>query len=115
MEQDAQAKVDLPGIYDLFAIRVILDSEPEREKAECWLGLLYIGRYVHSQPCPYARLDFNTEEQRYESLHATVMGPENKWVEVQFRTRRMDLVAEKGLARTGVYKGGALMVLTVDE
>ena len=99
-------KVDLPGIYDLFAIRVILDSEPEREKAECWLAYSILADMYTANPARMRDWISIPKSNGYESLHATVMGPENKWVEVQFRTRRMDLVAEKGLAAHWRYKGG---------
>lgn len=99
-------KNDLDGIYDLFAIRVILDSPLEREKADCWLAYSIIAdMYL---PNTKRMKDWITipKSNGYESLHTTVVGPENKWVEVQIRTRRMDLVAEKGLAAHWKYKGG---------
>ncbi len=99
-------KVDLDRIYDLFAIRVILDSEPQREKSDCWLAYsILVDMYT---PNPARMRDWISipKSNGYESLHATVMGPGSKWVEVQFRTRRMDLVAEKGLAAHWRYKGG---------
>lgn len=99
-------KVDLPGIYDLFAIRVILDSEPEREKADCWLAYSILADMYTANPARMRDWISIPKSNGYESLHATVMGPESKWVEVQFRTRRMDLVAEKGLAAHWRYKGG---------
>lgn len=99
-------KVDLPGIYDLFAIRVILDSRPEREKADCWLAYSILADMYTANPARMRDWISIPKSNGYESLHATVMGPENKWVEVQFRTRRMDLVAEKGLAAHWRYKGG---------
>ena len=99
-------KVDLPGIYDLFAIRVILDSDPDREKAECWLAYSILADMYTANPARMRDWISIPKSNGYESLHATVMGPENKWVEVQFRTRRMDLVAEKGLAAHWRYKGG---------
>lgn len=99
-------KNDLDGIYDLFAIRIILDSPLEREKADCWLAYSIIAdMYL---PNTKRMKDWITipKSNGYESLHTTVVGPENKWVEVQIRTRRMDLVAEKGLAAHWKYKGG---------
>lgn len=99
-------KVDLPGIYDLFAIRVILDSQPEREKSDCWLAYSILADMYTANPARMRDWISIPKSNGYESLHATVMGPENKWVEVQFRTRRMDLVAEKGLAAHWRYKGG---------
>ncbi|MBD5195690.1 MAG: bifunctional (p)ppGpp synthetase/guanosine-3',5'-bis(diphosphate) 3'-pyrophosphohydrolase [Bacteroidales bacterium] len=99
-------KVDLPGIYDLFAIRVILDSKPEREKSDCWLAYSILTDMYTPNPARMRDWISIPKSNGYESLHATVMGPENKWVEVQFRTVRMDLVAEKGLAAHWRYKGG---------
>lgn len=98
-------KVDVSGIYDLFAIRVIIDTPPEKEKSDCWLAYSIVAdMYV---PNPARMRDWLSipKSNGYESLHATVMGPGGKWVEVQFRTRRMDLVAEKGLAAHWRYKG----------
>jgi len=92
-------------IYDLFAIRIILDSELEREKAECWQVYSIIADMY--QPNPKRLRDWLTipKSNGYESLHTTVLGPENKWVEVQIRTERMDQVAEKGVAAHWRYKG----------
>lgn len=98
-------KVDLNGIYDLFAIRVILDSPPERERADCWLAYSVVANMYTANPARMKDWISIPKSNGYESLHATVMGPENKWVEVQIRTRRMDLVAEKGLAAHWRYKG----------
>ncbi len=99
-------KNDIDGIFDLFAIRVILDSSLEREKADCWLAYSIIADMY--QPNTKRMKDWLTipKSNGYESLHTTVVGPENKWVEVQIRTKRMDLVAEKGLAAHWKYKGG---------
>ena len=98
-------KVDLPGIYDLFAIRVILDSEKEKEKSECWLAYSILADMYTANPARMRDWISIPKSNGYESLHATVMGPQSKWVEVQFRTKRMDLVAEKGLAAHWRYKG----------
>ncbi len=98
-------KVDLSGIYDLFAIRIILDVPRDMEKAECWkVFSIVTDMYT---PNPQRLKDWLSipKSNGYESLHTTVMGPDNKWVEVQIRTRRMDLVAEKGLAAHWRYKG----------
>lgn len=96
---------DVDRIYDLFAIRIILDSAPEREKADCWQVYSIITDLF--TPNPKRLRDWLTmpKENGYESLHITVMGPEDKWVEVQIRTRRMDEVAEKGVAAHWAYKG----------
>ena len=93
------------GIYDLFAIRVILDSSIDKEKAECWQVYSVVADMY--QPNPKRLRDWlsNPKANGYESLHTTVMGPEGKWVEVQIRTKRMDEVAEKGVAAHWKYKG----------
>jgi GTP pyrophosphokinase len=94
------------NIYDLFAIRVILNSKPEKEKADCWQVYSIVADMY--QPNPKRLRDWLSipKSNGYESLHTTVMGPEGKWVEVQIRTQRMDEVAEKGLAAHWKYKGG---------
>ena len=98
-------KVDLPGIYDLFAIRVIIDTPRDREKTDCWKAYAILADMYTANPARMKDWITLPKSNGYESLHATVMGPGNKWVEVQFRTRRMDLVAEKGLAAHWRYKG----------
>ncbi|HBC21049.1 MAG TPA: RelA/SpoT family protein [Porphyromonadaceae bacterium] len=99
-------KVDMSDIYDLFAIRVILDSPPEKEKQDCWLAYSIVADMYRANPARMRDWITIPKSNGYESLHATVMGPRNKWVEVQFRSRAMDLVAEKGLAAHWRYKGG---------
>lgn len=98
-------KVDLPGIYDLFAIRVIIDTPIEKEKSDCWMAYSILADMYRANPARMRDWITIPKSNGYESLHATVMGPESKWVEVQFRTERMDLVAEKGLAAHWRYKG----------
>lgn len=98
-------KVDLDRIYDLFAIRVIIDTPPEKEKSDCWLAYSILTDMYTPNPARMRDWISIPKSNGYESLHATVMGPESKWVEVQFRTKRMDLVAEKGLAAHWRYKG----------
>lgn len=98
-------KVDLPGIYDLFAIRVIIDTPIEKEKSDCWLAYSILADMYTANPARMRDWISIPKSNGYESLHATVMGPDSKWVEVQFRTKRMDLVAEKGLAAHWRYKG----------
>lgn len=98
-------KVDIDRIYDLFAIRVIIDTPPEKEKADCWLAYSILGDMYTPNPNRMRDWISIPKSNGYESLHATVLGPGQKWVEVQFRTRRMDLVAEKGLAAHWRYKG----------
>ena len=99
-------KVDLNGIYDLFAIRVIIDTPREKEKTDCWLAYSILADMYTANPARMKDWISIPKSNGYESLHCTVMGPGNKWVEVQFRTERMDLVAEKGLAAHWRYKGG---------
>lgn len=96
---------DLDRIYDLFAIRVIIDTPREREKTDCWTAYSIVTDMY--QPNPSRMKDWISvpKSNGYESLHITVMGPGGRWVEVQIRTRRMDLVAERGLAAHWKYKG----------
>ena len=98
-------KCPFEGVYDLFAIRVILDSPLEREKQDCWQVFSIITDMY--QPNPKRMRDWLSipKSNGYESLHITVLGPEQKWVEVQIRTERMDEIAEKGLAAHWRYKG----------
>lgn len=98
-------KIEFENIYDLFAIRVILDSPAEMEKAHCWQVYSIITDMY--QPNPKRLKDWLSipKSNGYESLHITVMGPESKWVEVQIRTRRMDEIAERGFAAHWRYKG----------
>ena len=93
------------NIYDLFAIRIILDSPRDKEKQECWQVYSIITDMY--QPNPKRLRDWLSipKSNGYESLHITVMGPEGKWVEVQIRTQRMDEIAERGLAAHWRYKG----------
>ncbi len=98
-------KCNFEGIFDLFAIRIILDSPPELEKVQCWqVFALITNMYV---PNHNRMRDWLTvpKSNGYESLHITVNGPEGKWVEVQIRTERMDDVAERGLAAHWRYTG----------
>ena len=93
------------GIYDLFAIRIIIDSPVEKEKMQCWQAYSIVTDMY--QPNPKRLRDWLSvpKSNSYESLHITVLGPENKWVEVQIRTERMDDIAEHGLAAHWRYKG----------
>lgn len=92
-------------VYDLFAIRIILDSELAEEKSDCWR--VYSIVTDEYQPNPKRLRDWLSipKTNGYESLHTTVMGPQGKWVEVQIRTERMDEIAEKGFAAHFKYKG----------
>lgn len=93
------------GIYDLFAIRVILDSAPDREKQDCWQVFSIVTDMYQSNPKRMRDWLSVPKSNGYESLHITVLGPEKKWVEVQIRTERMDEIAERGLAAHWRYKG----------
>lgn len=98
-------KIEFENIYDLFAIRIILNVSPEMEKAQCWQVYSVITDMY--QPNPKRLKDWLSipKSNGYESLHITVMGPHSRWVEVQIRTRRMDEIAERGLAAHWKYKG----------
>ncbi|MDR2087492.1 MAG: RelA/SpoT family protein [Dysgonamonadaceae bacterium] len=99
-------QIEFENIYDLFAIRIILDTPVEKEKAECWQVYSVVTDMY--QPNPKRMKDWLSipKSNGYESLHTTVMGPEGRWVEVQIRSKRMDEIAEKGLAAHWKYKGG---------
>lgn len=93
-------------VYDLFAIRLIIDSPPEKEKEDCWkVYSMITDEYT---PSPERLRDWlsNPKSNGYEALHTTVMGPEGRWVEVQIRSLRMNEIAEKGLAAHWKYKEG---------
>lgn len=99
--------VSFEEVYDLFAIRVILNSPADREKEDCWkVYSMITDEYT---PSPERLRDWlsNPKSNGYEALHTTVMGPQGKWVEVQIRTKRMNEIAEKGLAAHWKYKEGA--------
>ncbi|MDR2533235.1 MAG: HD domain-containing protein [Tannerellaceae bacterium] len=101
-------QTEFEKIYDLFAIRVILDmpfDSREKERSECWRAFSIITNMY--QPNPKRLKDWTSipKSNGYESLHTTVMGPREQWVEVQIRTRRMDEIAEKGFAAHWKYKG----------
>ena len=98
-------KVDVEGVYDLFAIRIILESELEKEKLECWQVFSIITDMYQSNPKRMRDWLSVPKSNGYESLHITVLGPEKKWVEVQIRTERMDDIAEHGMAAHWRYKG----------
>ncbi len=97
--------IDISEIYDLFAIRIILDDVPaDKEKEECWNVYSIITNIYTPNPTRLRDWISTPRASGYESLHTTVMGPDNHWVEVQIRTRRMDDVAEKGNAAHWKYK-----------
>lgn len=103
------------GVYDLFAIRIILDSPRDKEYMQCWQVFALITAMY--QPNPKRMRDWLSvpKSNGYESLHTTVLGPENKWVEVQIRTERMDEIAEHGLAAHWRYKGVKSETGGIDE
>lgn len=98
-------KCPFEGVYDLFAIRIIIDAPVEKEKQECWQVYSIVSDMY--MPNPKRLRDWLSvpKSNGYESLHTTVMGPQGKWVEVQIRTERMDEIAERGLAAHWRYKG----------
>ncbi len=98
-------KCPFEGVYDLFAIRIIIDCPKEKEKQQCWQTFAIITDMYTSNPKRMRDWLTVPKSNGYESLHITVLGPENKWVEVQIRTERMDEVAERGVAAHWRYKG----------
>lgn len=97
--------VDVDGVFDLFALRIILDSPMEREHADCWQVFSIITDMYQSNPKRMRDWLSKPKTNGYESLHITVLGPDERWVEVQIRTERMDDIAEHGLAAHWRYKG----------
>lgn len=97
-------EIPFEEVYDIFAIRIILDTPPESEKPDCWRVYSIVTDFY--QPSPDRLRDWISTPRAngYESLHTTVMSPSGKWVEVQIRSERMDEVAEKGLAAHYKYK-----------
>ncbi len=104
-EKMKKQKCGFEGIYDLFAIRIIIDCEEDKEKMQCWQAYSIVTDMY--QPNPKRLRDWLSvpKSNGYESLHITVLGPEQKWVEVQIRTERMDEIAERGVAAHWRYKG----------
>ncbi|MBR0023547.1 MAG: bifunctional (p)ppGpp synthetase/guanosine-3',5'-bis(diphosphate) 3'-pyrophosphohydrolase [Muribaculaceae bacterium] len=98
-------KVDMNDIYDLFAIRIIIDTPPEYEKRDCWYAYSLVGDIYQANPTRLRDWITMPKSNGYESLHGTFKGADDKWVEVQIRTERMDEVAEMGLAAHWRYKG----------
>ena len=98
-------KCGFEGVYDLFAIRIIIDCPEDREKQQCWQAYSIVTDMY--QPNPKRLRDWLSvpKSNGYESLHITVLGPEQKWVEIQIRTERMDEIAERGVAAHWRYKG----------
>lgn len=106
--------VEFNEVYDLFAIRIILDEEKEKEKESCWKVYSIITNFY--QPSPDRLRDWLSlpKGNGYEALHTTVMGPLGRWVEVQIKTRRMNEIAEKGLAAHWKYKEGSNQESKID-
>ncbi len=98
--------VSFDEVMDLFAIRIILNSEPENEKSDCWVAYSIVTEEYQTNPNRLRDWITIPKSNGYESLHTTVLGPQGRWVEIQIRTKRMDEVAEKGLAAHWKYKGG---------
>ena len=108
-------QVPFEKVYDLFAIRIIIDCPIEREKAACWQAFSVVTDMYTANTKRLRDWISVPKSNGYESLHVTVMGPEGKWVEVQIRTERMDEVAEKGVAAHWKYKGGKSDSAQMDE
>lgn len=98
--------VSFDEVMDLFAIRIIINSKPENEKSDCWLAYSFVTEEYQTNPNRLRDWITIPKSNGYESLHTTVLGPHGKWVEIQIRTKRMDEIAEKGLAAHWKYKGG---------
>ena len=98
--------VDFEEIFDVFAVRIILDSEPQNEKSDCWKVYSLVTDYYIPNPERLRDWISHPKQNGYESLHTTVMSPTGKWVEIQIRSKRMDEIAEKGLAAHWKYKDG---------
>jgi guanosine-3',5'-bis(diphosphate) 3'-pyrophosphohydrolase len=96
--------VEFEQVYDLFAIRIVLDSRPENEKADCWKVYSIVTDVYKPNPSRLRDWISTPKANGYEALHTTVMGPKGRWVEVQIRTERMDEIAEKGYAAHWKYK-----------
>jgi len=107
--------VSFEEVYDLFAIRIILKSPPEREKADCWRVYSLITDFYMPNTERLRDWISNPKSNGYEALHITVMGPGGKWVEVQIRSQRMNEIAEKGLAAHWKYKEGTTSESRFDE
>ena len=98
-------KVDFKGVYDIFALRIIIDCPVEREKAQCWTAYSHVASLYTPNPDRMRDWISIPKSNGYESLHTTVLAEGGRWVEVQIRTERMDEVAERGIAAHWRYKG----------
>src|ERR1700739_3283207 len=99
--------VPFEEVYDIFAIRILIDSPPEQEKADCWRVYSIVTDFYYPNPDRLRDWVSTPKANGYEALHTTVMGPNGQWVEVQVRSERMNEVAEKGYAAHWKYKQGA--------
>lgn len=108
-------KVGFDEVYDKYAIRIILDSDLDMEKAECWKAYSLVTQNFSPNPLRLRDWISSPKSNGYESLHTTVMGPEGHWVEVQIRTRRMDDIAENGFAAHWKYKEDSSGSNTLDN
>ena len=96
--------VNFDNVFDKFAIRIIVDSTPENEKADCWKVYSIVTDFYKPNPDRLRDWISTSKANGYESLHTTVIGDDGKWVEVQIRSKRMDEIAEKGYAAHWKYK-----------
>ncbi len=101
-----QKKVDFEEVFDLYAVRIILDTPPKKEKSDCWQVYSIVTDFYSPEPSRLRDWISNPKTSGYESLHTTVQGNDKKWVEVQIRSKRMDNIAENGLAAHWIYKEG---------
>ena len=99
-------RIDFEEIYDIFAIRIIIDTPQEEEKEECFKIYSLITSLFHPNPERFRDWITVPKANGYESIHTTVMTPSGRWVEVQIRSKRMDIIAEKGMAAHFLYKEG---------
>ena len=99
-----QQNLKFDEVFDLFAIRIVIDSKPEKEKADCWKVYSVVTDFYKPNPDRLRDWISTPKTNGYESLHTTVMGHDGKWVEVQIRSKRMDDIAEKGYAAHWKYK-----------
>jgi GTP pyrophosphokinase len=106
LQKMQKQNVEFEQVYDLFAIRIIADSQGDREKLDCWNIYSIVTSIYRPNPDRLRDWISSPRSNGYESLHTTVMGPKGKWVEVQIRTIRMDEIAEKGYAAHWRYKQG---------
>ncbi len=103
-EKMKKKEIPFEEVFDLFAVRIIVEPPPDQEKAECWKVYSIVTDFYRPNPDRLRDWISNPKANGYESLHTTVMGPNGKWVEVQIRSNRMDEIAEKGFAAHWKYK-----------